>query len=125
MLRKISNIIVSFLLLVSTTGFSISVHYCGEDLVSIKIDGEAKSCCENGMCCHTDSEFVQLDADFLFTSDQVNLENTFIFDIAQLPLELLFQPSGIENVLIPLNRYEYPPPPDIITRLVGLQTFLL
>jgi len=64
MLRKISHILFSFLLLLVTTGMAVSQHYCGDFLVSTSLFGEADPCCDSGECCHNESSFFQLDEDF-------------------------------------------------------------
>ncbi len=125
MFRKVSNIFVTFLLLVSTTGFSISKHYCGNELVFIKLIGEAKSCCESGTCCHTDSEIVQLRGDFVNAATEVNFDNNLVINIIQFQLQSRFISIEIENRILPLIRFESPPPPKILTKLADLQTFLL
>jgi hypothetical protein len=64
MLRKISHIFFSFMLLIATTGMAVSQHYCGEYLVSTSLFGNADPCCNSGECCHNESSFFQLDEDF-------------------------------------------------------------
>ena len=64
MLKKISHIILSFMLLVSTMGMTVSKHYCGGELVSVSLFQEAESCCEMDGCCQNESHFYQLKEDF-------------------------------------------------------------
>ena len=64
MTSRFLHIIVSLYLLVSLTGFSVSLHYCGNELMAIAIDQEAKSCCDsscNG--CSDEQHYVKLDED--------------------------------------------------------------
>ena len=65
MQNTITNIITACLLLVSTTGFSLSRHYCGEVLVEVAVNRQAETCCSDPDCCHTETEFYQLDEDFV------------------------------------------------------------
>ena len=65
MFRKTLNIIIAFILLISTTGFTISRHYCGNNLVSVVINSEAKPCCGLDNCCHNESEYFKVNDDFL------------------------------------------------------------
>ena len=66
MLRKIINIITIFVLLFTTTGITISKHFCGDMLVSFAVDGMAKSCCKAGCkCCHTENVSILLKSDFV------------------------------------------------------------
>ena len=113
------------MLLISTTGFSISRHYCGGDLVSVKLIGEAQACCDNADCCHTTSQFAQLEDDFVYSSTEVDFDNSFAFDLIQFPAFLLYNDYGIENEFTYILNFESPPPPTLQTQLASLQTFLL
>jgi hypothetical protein len=64
MVKRISHISLSFLLLIATAGFAVSKHYCGEDLVSVNLFNEAESCCDDGNCCHNETVFYQVGEDF-------------------------------------------------------------
>jgi hypothetical protein len=64
MVKKISHIALSFLLLFATTGMAVSKHFCGDFLVSTVFFGEAEPCCDSGNCCHNESAFYQVDEDF-------------------------------------------------------------
>ena len=65
MQNKVINIITVCMLLVSTTGFSISRHYCGEALIDVAVNKQAEACCSNPDCCDTETDYYQLDDDFL------------------------------------------------------------
>lgn len=125
MFRKIFNITITCLLLVSTTGFTVSKHYCGEDLISVKMYGETESCCESDMCCHTEADISQLDEDFVYTTTELNFDYQSLLDIVQYPL-VQFSYNPVVNVTIKRNiPFKFPPIPNMLTRLAGLQTFLL
>ncbi len=64
MLKSVTNIIMVILLLISTTGVTISKHYCDHDLISVKLSGE-HPCCDLEPCCKTEAEFLQVKNDFL------------------------------------------------------------
>lgn len=64
MLKRISHISLSFLLLISTVGFAVSKHYCGDALVDIAYNENAESCCDDGACCHNENLLFQLDEDY-------------------------------------------------------------
>jgi hypothetical protein len=126
MLRGILNMLVSTLLLITTTGFGISRHYCGTTLVSVHIEKEADSCCGEGAdCCHNENEFFQVKDDFVVAANPISFENSFALDV------LFYQPihfsistfSDNTDVLIVFN--ESPPPPLIQTTLSSLQTYRL
>jgi hypothetical protein len=122
-IRQLINITVSLLLLVTTTGFSISTHYCGNTLVSVEINKEADPCCDNPHCCQTDTFFAQLEGDFDATA-RTSLENRHICDITQYPVTLISK-NYIPEIAISINRPLKFPPPKIQSTLTGLQSFLL
>lgn len=125
MFRKLLNILISVLLLVSTTGFSISKHYCGDHLVSVKVFVQDEQCCSMPDCCHTESSFAQLDDDFVYSSTDINLNNDLNYDIVHYPLVLINCNYGIDGTNRIVSKFESPPPPRLQTRLIKLQTFLL
>ncbi|NOZ48111.1 MAG: hypothetical protein GXO79_15240 [Chlorobi bacterium] len=47
MIKKVSYIILSVLLLISTVGLTINLHYCAGVLYSYGIDVKAENCCKN------------------------------------------------------------------------------
>ncbi|MEZ5104185.1 MAG: hypothetical protein R2757_06805 [Draconibacterium sp.] len=64
MIRKISHIIFSLILLVSTMGLVISKHYCGGELVSVSVYHNADSCCDMDGCCQNETHTYQVKDDF-------------------------------------------------------------
>jgi len=46
MIKKVSHIILALLLMVSTMGMTVSMHYCGQKMVDFGVLSEAKSCCD-------------------------------------------------------------------------------
>ena len=61
MLKKITHIVLSLLLVVATSGFTISKHYCGNQLFSVSIF-HAKDCSCGDKCkdCHTNIKQVKV-----------------------------------------------------------------
>lgn len=97
MFRKLANIFVLILFVVSTTGFTISKHYCHGNLVSVAINAEAESCCgsSNNGCCENENEFYQLNDDFTASQNSTideslsfelisyNIDNELIIEVAE------------------------------------------
>ena len=56
MIRSTIHIILSLLVTVSVTGFTVNVHYCQEQLYDVAMFAPAHSCCDTGehnsMDCH-------------------------------------------------------------------------
>lgn len=66
MLKKVSHIIVSVLLLIATTGFTTYKHYCGEELMTENVLTDQEECCDEALiCCHEEVESFQIDFDFI------------------------------------------------------------
>jgi len=64
MLKKLSHIILSLLLLVTTMGMAVSKHYCQGDLMSVSLFGQDKHACDMGSCCHNETHIYQVKDDF-------------------------------------------------------------
>ena len=83
MFRKITHIILSVFLMVSTTGITLSMHYCGGKWVSTSINKEAKSCCDGtDGCCENKTLHFEVKDDFV---SPIQVEN-----IKTVELDVLF-----------------------------------
>ena len=126
MFKKAVNSVLVVLLLFTTTGFSVTSHYCGNHLVSIALGKDAKACCDNatGTCCHQETEHFQLKEDFLPGITQVNQDVTFsidLIDFQDLPL-----PTRSETeFLSEYNVFSDSSPPLKQSIQSFLQTYLL
>lgn len=69
MLKKLSHITLSVLLLFATTGFSKSSHSCGGDRITVNIFADKEECCDGSMaCCHEETILTQIYAGYISTS---------------------------------------------------------
>ena len=125
MLRKFGNMITMCLLLVSTTGFAVSEHFCGTDLVAIEIAREADDCCNDGMCCHSETDFFQLEEDFLFSAQQFNVDCDAVFDLPLLAAHTKYDLTVHEAKSALYADFESPPPHERKLILSSIQTYLL
>jgi len=124
MFRKITHIILSVFLMVSTTGITLSMHYCGGKWVSTSINKEAKSCCDGtDGCCENKTIHFEVEDDYV---SPIQVDNTKIVELDVLfPIlfvlhfELLSEENETFEVFTDAS-----PPPTIQTRLSLLQTFL-
>jgi hypothetical protein len=64
-IKKITHIFIAFILLISSVGVVVSVHYCHNELASISIFKEAQSCCTNPSCCQSETISIQFDKDYV------------------------------------------------------------
>lgn len=125
-MKKVLNISLVVLLLTATSGFTIFKHYCGTELVSVKINVKPIPCCgKNSIgCCHEESNTFQL-------REYFNITQSFIADfnfssfVVDLFMNVSFQlTSNFEISSIYLNK-GYIPPPDLSVVLANIQSFRL
>jgi hypothetical protein len=123
MFKNVINIFMVCLLLISTTGLTVSKHYCDDELISVELNHESDPCCEDGACCHTETQFLQLDNNFLAVAPQINLEHFYAFELIMTTSEV--EISLPETSFITSFNYTPPLPRCISTRLALEQVYLL
>jgi len=123
MAKKFIHIGLSLLLMVATTGFNLSMHYCGGELVSTSVNKEAKSCCDMDGCCNNETLHFEVEDDFVGSAPAA-LVNT-------VELQILFPVYFIANQdLISKESksvhafYDSSHPPGTQARLARLQRYL-
>lgn len=82
-LTKLTHIVLSFLLLVTTSGITVHKHYSGNQLYSRSVYVEARSCCQDPCsCCHETMELIKIKDNFLASHFNLkiltSINNTFI-----------------------------------------------
>ncbi len=126
MLKRIAHIIFALLLLTATTGFALSKHYCGTDVVSVSINSEAESCCDDmgsDDCCRNETEHLQLKVDFVNSSIDFQFQETDI-DILFPALFVFIQDTYTADQDFEISYPESPPHPKISTLLSLFQAYL-
>ena len=124
MFKLIINTVLSFILLVSTSGFILSKHYCSGELISVSITYEKDSCCNIENCCHNESEFIQLKTDYnepsAITIPPIfkNYIDLNLFKNIEIIKELRLYNSS----LLHFNPFS---PKKTLTYLLQIQSFLL
>lgn len=108
MIQKSLNIALACLVLITTSGFSLSKHYCGDEVASVSVITEAESCCDMSSCCHTETEFYQLDDDFVLSAVQILPDNQTIQMFHLMPQEI-FSVSLSDISLFANQDFESPP----------------
>ena len=127
MIRKTVNSVLLFVFLVSSIGYSVSMHYCGTTRMSASIGMQAQSCCgdESGTCCHNEAKDYKINDSYLPSFRNINEQYAENFDLIVSDFDFLnsdhnsFLATGIS--FIP----ESPPPISVNTYLSTLQTYLL
>ena len=124
MLKKVSHIILSILLLVSTMGVAVSKHYCSGSFVSFSVFHEAKSCCGDSDCCHNENQVYQVKTDF---SAPANNSVPVLAELDILGLNLYTEVlSTAPNKELGELLFDSSPPPKTIQKVLSLkQVYLL
>lgn len=124
MFKRLTHIVFALFLLVSTTGITISLHYCGGKLVTTSINKEARSCCDGTKgCCENKTFHYEIKNDFLnpVCFDNIKVETTDIkFSELFILNTVLFPEVKITHKVFT----DSSPPSSIHTRLSLLQTYL-
>lgn len=114
------------LLLVSTTGMTVSKHYCQGKLVNVNFFSETKTCCDDigtSKCCHNESKHFELDEDFLVVANDIQFQETTL-DLL-LPFIQSFVFNEIEEQNIETVNLNPPPPKEVLAFLSDLQVYRL
>lgn len=113
-IKKLSHLFMVLLLLISTAGVSINKHYSGGELFSTSIFVEAKSCCETPCgCCKNTSELLQVKADYIASTFDLQAANQLDLLFSILPLSL--QLNTLANSPRSFTEWDTSPPtsPDL------------
>jgi len=141
LIKKSLHIILAFLLLISTSGFSISTHFCQSQLQDLQLFCQAKTCgelqaakeschqvstkeikaCKKG-CCESKSDFYQLDLDQQTTSTTLNPLNIKVLTALLFSILNIELPSADKKST---DYFNYKPPLIVCDYTAELQTFLL
>ncbi len=122
--KKVLHIILSLMLLVSTTGVTLSMHYCGGKYVSTSLFVKADSCCSEVCgCCEDKSVHYEVEEDF--TSPVVlALEPAIELELFIELFHLEIVEEGQSTLPIKKTFEDTSPPKTVDERLSLLQTFL-
>ena len=138
MFRKVLHIVLASFILVSTTGFTISLHYCHNEIYDLAVFAPAHSCCEagSGATCHApgdmdtsnhcedESIVVESTDDYVSSSFAVDLENTHSIDLL-LTACVLFHVQGPDNEVLIAPPWHKEPPPNQEVVLSEIQSYLI
>lgn len=138
MVKKVIHIIVACFILVSTTGFTINLHYCHDQIYDLALFSPAHSCCETGSQghCHSSGELagknhckdesivVESIDDYVGSSYVVSLENSHIIDIL-FTASILFNVEVAEDDVAVKAPWHKEPPPYREVVLSQIQSYLI
>ena len=138
MYKKVMHIIVACFILISTTGFTINLHYCHNQIYDLALFAPAHSCCETptqGHChstgdmanmnhCEDESIIVESIDDYVGSSYSISLENTHSIDLL-LTASILFNVEASDDdivIKVPWHK-ESPPYQEVV--LSQIQSYLI
>lgn len=135
LLRKISAIIMSFVVLVSTMSFTVSEHYCGSQLVDVGLFSRAESCgmelqkptstkdcgLKKSDCCKDEVKQFTGQHELNTSFSALNFEQqVFVASFAYTYLNLF------EGLVVNIIPFKYYTPPLLVTDILVLdQIFLI
>jgi len=112
-------------MLVSTSGVTVTKHFCGERLASVSVLGDGGCSCASmaadDNCCHTERDLYQVDDDFSVAPIRsLNLAAVPVIAIITYRLSLEFNPESGQTAYL---NYRPPLPDKDIPVLI--QSFLI
>ena len=139
MFRLINHIVLSGIILLSSTGLTVNLHYCQDALYDIALNSPAESCIENGAhenCCHPDPDLentnhcddetvkVESTDDFFVSSFSFDFEDVHQIDLL-FAIHILSENQPISNNYeSEVVNYKNPPIlPEV--ELSQIQSFLI
>jgi hypothetical protein len=124
-MKNISNILVSLILLVATTGIVVNKHYSAGKLFSVSLYAEAESCCADGDlcgCCDVETDVAQLKTEFQASTQSCPQITAIDLFTAPVTLPEIPNVSASSHTLLPGN---HSPPIHSATTTSLLQVFRL
>lgn len=130
--KKIAAFLLAFLMMLATSSFTISMHYCGKKLVRTSINKPPKSCCKfkkeftKSTCkkksCCSDKEFVKKSQQSLTSK---NTPSTYLKTPYVKESFHYFSESSIPAYVYKPKYLSYIPPPLILENQILFQVFLI
>jgi len=138
MFKKVIHIIVACFILVSTTGFTINLHYCHDQIYDLALFNPAHSCCEatsQGHChstgdiadmshCEDESIVVESIDDYVVSFYEISSENTHSIDLL-LTASILFNVEVSDDEIVIEAPWHKEPPAYQDVVLSQIQSYLI
>jgi len=123
MFKKLTHIFLLLTIFLVTTGFTVSLHYCCDSLVSMSVNSDVTPCCpvENG-CCDNETKHIQLEEDLTTPISDTIQKN----EIEQLlVINVILAAQEFDHIHFSELNSDLSSPGDLQTNLSKIQTFLL
>jgi len=138
MFKKANHILVACFILVSTTGFTINLHYCHGKIYDLALFSPAHSCCESGSrghChatgdlagmnhCKDESIILESIEDYVGPCETISLESTHTIELF-LTASILFNVQGSDDEFVREAPWHKEPPPTQEVVLSQIQSYLI
>ncbi len=126
LLRPFFSILIAALLLVASTGFSVSKHYCKGNLASSQIVFKETTCCKSSSGCHVkhdiqeeDTGCCQLETDYVLGIDVLNFFNNDLGYESSLAAASYFLANTFELKQAVSKGFTALSPPPLLYHLLG------
>jgi hypothetical protein len=138
MLKVISHIALSVMLLFAATGMTINMHFCQDHLYDLAINAPAHDCCETDTdenTCHHDHDMaksphcedksieIESSQDYVSSGFTFNFENSHSFELFSTSQLMLESPVAENTSVTRIFNYKKPPPQEVV--LSQIQSFLI
>lgn len=135
MTRKVLHIAVAVLILISSTGFTINMHYCHDQLIDMAFLTPANSCCDTeedsanqvqDSCpgCQDESIVVEPGDDYEVSAITFNFENSHYTNLFLSSVILNYFQGINESTKNEVPWYKKPPPYQEVV-LSKIQSYLI
>ena len=135
MIRKVLHIVVAVFILISSTGFTINMHYCHDQLIDMAFLAPAHSCCdteEDGenqsqdSCpgCQDESILVEPGDDYEVSASIFNFENSHNTNLFLSSVIFNYFQGIDESTKDEVPWYKKPPPYQEVV-LSKIQSYLI
>jgi len=136
MIKLLSHITLSAILLLSATGMTINMHFCEGHLYDLALIAQAHDCSEtdgNEDTCHHDQDqnkshqcndetiIVGATNDFFVSNYSFDFENSDSFDVFFTTLLVIENPKTVNSKVFRVLNYKKPPPQELV--LSQIQSF--
>lgn len=129
-LKKALSILLAFLFLVSSSGFSINRHYCGDKLKStdVLLIQNTQSCCgKKAMpkgCCKNETQVIKINEKFTPTQT-VNIPSTDFIAVFFVAFIQTFDFSLSDSQTSNLQTGSHAPPGKTVSRTILFRSILI
>ena len=135
MIRKVLHIVIAVFILVSSTGFTINMHYCHDQLIDMALLAPAHSCCDindedasqiQDSCpgCEDESIVVEPGDDYEVSASTFNFENSHNTNLFLSPVIFNYFQGIDESTKDEVPWYKKPPPYQEVV-LSQIQSYLI